>query len=245
MRNDIKLIIIPDIHGRNFWKDAIGDSKDATIVFLGDYLDPYGFEGITNTEAWNNFMEIVDFKRANPERVHLLLGNHDCGYLDRRINECRRDWSNAGRIRRFLLEELNLFDLAYETTVSGKRYLFSHAGVTRAWHENHFGAFDTIGAELYNSMLHGCGHNRLMEALADISSWRGGDCSFGSMVWADIHEHGEEGAETPGIIQIVGHTMLNEGPVMVGNGDVFSLDCRRTFALTCEGDIVEASERLT
>lgn len=243
MRKDVKLIIIPDIHGRSFWKDAVRENENVPVVFLGDYLDPYGFEGITNDEAWNNFMEIVHFKKENSNRVHLLLGNHDCGYLDRRINECRRDWIKARCISRFLFEELSLFDLAYETTVSGKRYLLSHAGVTQAWHEHNFGASTPLGAELYNSMLHGSDRNRLLEALADISPWRGGDSSFGSMVWADIREHTEEGSETPGIIQIVGHTLLEEGPVMVGNGDVFCLDCRRAFVLTDGGKIVEVKKQ--
>ena len=33
------ITIIPDIHGRVFWKKAVDSaSKDDTIVFLGDYL---------------------------------------------------------------------------------------------------------------------------------------------------------------------------------------------------------------
>ena len=36
------ITIIPDIHGRVFWKKAVDSaSKDDTIVFLGDYLDMY------------------------------------------------------------------------------------------------------------------------------------------------------------------------------------------------------------
>ena len=52
MDNDI--LIIPDVHGREFWKEA----KDypGKIVFLGDYLDPYTYyEGITTEQALENF----------------------------------------------------------------------------------------------------------------------------------------------------------------------------------------------
>lgn len=34
--NNIKLIIVPDVHGRTFWQDVF--KFDAEIVFLGDYL---------------------------------------------------------------------------------------------------------------------------------------------------------------------------------------------------------------
>ena len=34
------MILVPDIHGRDFWK-VVKSYKDNTIVFLGDYLDPY------------------------------------------------------------------------------------------------------------------------------------------------------------------------------------------------------------
>ena len=43
-----KILIIPDVHGRTFWhyaKDHV-DEYDK-IIFLGDYLDPYRYEGIT------------------------------------------------------------------------------------------------------------------------------------------------------------------------------------------------------
>ena len=37
-----KILLIPDIHGRDFWKKA--KDFEGEIVFLGDYLDPYRFE---------------------------------------------------------------------------------------------------------------------------------------------------------------------------------------------------------
>ena len=36
-----KLIIIPDVHGRSFWRDAVKRNPGAEFIFLGDYLDPY------------------------------------------------------------------------------------------------------------------------------------------------------------------------------------------------------------
>ena len=44
-----KILILPDIHGRPFWKDAVEKHFDECdkIVFLGDYLDAYPNEEIT------------------------------------------------------------------------------------------------------------------------------------------------------------------------------------------------------
>ena len=61
-----KVIILPDIHGRTFWKYALEhiDEFDK-VIFLGDYLDPYPHEGITFDESVENFKEILEFKKNN------------------------------------------------------------------------------------------------------------------------------------------------------------------------------------
>ena len=42
----MKYLVIPDIHCRNFWRKTINEniSSVSKILFLGDYLDPYGEE---------------------------------------------------------------------------------------------------------------------------------------------------------------------------------------------------------
>jgi predicted MPP superfamily phosphohydrolase len=74
-----KILILPDIHGRPFWKDAVEKHFDECdkIVFLGDYLDAYPNEEITRKQEKNNFSEIISFKEKNADKVVLLLGNHD------------------------------------------------------------------------------------------------------------------------------------------------------------------------
>lgn len=70
----MKIMIVPDTHGRDFWKQAI-DSDADKIIFLGDYLDHYPDES-TYYHDIANFLEILDFKKNNPDKVILLLGNH-------------------------------------------------------------------------------------------------------------------------------------------------------------------------
>ena len=36
------ILIIPDIHGRTFWKVAIDSGEYGKVIFLGDYVDVVG-----------------------------------------------------------------------------------------------------------------------------------------------------------------------------------------------------------
>ena len=77
-----KILIIPDCHGRQFWKDACLNHKGEfeKIVFLGDYLSPYPHEEITNKKAIDVFKEIIEFKKKNLKKVILLMGNHKVNF---------------------------------------------------------------------------------------------------------------------------------------------------------------------
>lgn len=74
------IIIVPDEHGRGLWKNGLNyfnTHPNSKMIFLGDYLDPYTrYEGITHEDAYNNFLEVLEFARNNPLRVILLYGNH-------------------------------------------------------------------------------------------------------------------------------------------------------------------------
>lgn len=72
-----KIIIIPDVHGRTFWKLAKDKINEVDqVVFLGDYLDPYPVEDISPEKAIEGLKEIIDFKKEYPGKVILLIGNH-------------------------------------------------------------------------------------------------------------------------------------------------------------------------
>ena len=43
-----QVLVIPDIHGRTYWKEATAKYPNLPVIFLGDYLDPYSYEGITS-----------------------------------------------------------------------------------------------------------------------------------------------------------------------------------------------------
>ena len=223
------MIIIPDIHGREFWKEAVTENEQERIVFLGDYMDMYPDEEISYEDAVANFDEIIALKQKHPDNVVLLVGNHDISYMtDRDWARVRFDAEHCYELSGRFSRHRDLFQLAYQETINGKRYLFSHAGIT--------GQFlgrcgirqdcDNLARTLNN--LFKADSTDFFNALGMISWWRGGYDEFGSMVWADVREYGLEGTDLVGDYQIFGHTWLAK-PVIT---DKFAcLDCCHCFTL--------------
>lgn len=211
----MKLLVIPDVHGRGFWKKPCSEiEKYDSVIFLGDYMDPYDFEGITVEDAIKNFKEILDFSRNHSEKVVMLVGNHDLPYYD--INY-RNLSSFHCRIAPYnLINEIvplyKLYD--FKLTQSYDNILFSHAGVQKAWLEwalpdyKFDGNVDVLSEKL-NSILIGGEYGKLLV----VSYSRGGYGSFGSCVWSDVgdqwYEQNEIGADDTlsGLKQVFGHTL--------------------------------------
>lgn len=222
------LVIIPDVHGRPFWREAARLRPEEGVVFLGDYLDPYPDEGITGEEAFAGLLDIIDLKKRNPDRVTLLWGNHDLHYMYPEMMGSRYDFGYAERNARLFHDNQTLFKMAYETVAGGRRFLFSHAGVGMGWISQSFPglASEELTAELFNDLV---GYPRFMDALGDVSFHRWGDKPWGSMVWADVQEQGYEENRLPGVVQVFGHTQVAM-PFNFENR-IFCLDCRRCFRL--------------
>ena len=74
------ILIIPDVHGRSFWKESCNNWQ-GKIIFLGDYHDPYGEyvdEEPDKIESLTNLRELAAFveNRRHTSGVICLLGNH-------------------------------------------------------------------------------------------------------------------------------------------------------------------------
>ena len=229
------IMIIPDLHGREFWRKAIKElPKDGHVVFLGDYLDPYENEWIDWTDAFKGLLDVIEFKKAHFEQVTLLFGNHDLHYLFPELKGSRYNPYKEDVIRTTFEENLGCFQMAVEHVVGGKRYLFSHAGVHPAWLKKHpdlFGPADKVTAETFNRLMF---TDEFVAALSDVSALRGGWSRVGSMIWADIDEFAGIPANGSEIFQICGHTKCLAGqPKAFGN--VICVDCLKAFSLTDDG----------
>lgn len=224
------MIIIPDIHGRTFWKSAIEGYESEKIIFLGDYVDPYSDEGIDKQDGLLSLRDVILFKKEHPDNVVLLLGNHDLSYISSYLTKCRHDYENHGEIQALLKENLNLFSIAHEEWLGNKRLVFSHAGILPDWLKENEMLLGQIkrGDEvrLLNEVFH---QGHLYPILNDTSLYRGGDKVAGSCVWADIHEFTDYFHEMlPGCFQIFGHTQI---PQPVISRRFACLDCRSVFIL--------------
>lgn len=254
-----KILIIGDVHGRQFWKDACLNHKDEfeKIVFLGDYVSPYPDENISNRRAIEVFKEVLKFKKENPEKVVLLIGNHDLSYFNSNICECRTDWKNWDKLNGIYFDNIKLFDLAWETKIGDKRYFLSHSGVRKLWFEKwvkdklfKWDGNELPPAEKFNELFHAAyddGRNfdlksthDFEQALGIYSTYRGWDgWDYGSIVWADIREYGM-GPEYDDVVFVCGHTQLEEGPII--REWVMDLDVRRPFVLDTETGEIEEYE---
>ena len=237
-----RLVIIPDVHGRGFWRKAVSENPGGEFIFLGDYLDPYRDEGVTTEEAFRGLEEIIRFKEEHPDRVTLLWGNHDLHYMYPELMGSRYDFDNAERNAHMFWDHQALFKMAFETEAAGKRFLFSHAGVGMGWIRHNFPALqaEEVNATILNDLV---GYPAFMSALEDVSAYRGGDKRYGSMVWADIHEQSDESNQFPGVVQVFGHTLM--GVPFNFENRIYCLDCRRAFFLDYEdGRIYDYRDRL-
>lgn len=139
-KNNVEVLILPDIHGRRFWKDAIerfpkNDYPNIKIVFLGDYVDPYvEYDGITQEEAFVNFEELLDYVKTD-NRVTILLGNHDWHYIVV-LDHSRYDWQRKNDIHALFMKNIDMFQFVKILEYDGCKYMFSHAGLTKGFVED-------------------------------------------------------------------------------------------------------------
>ena len=127
-----KLIVLGDIHGRPIWKEILKKYKneDCIFIFIGDYFDSYYYN---LGDQLFNFNEILEFKKANPDKVILLWGNHDHLYLhqtpDKIFISGYQGDEACHQINYVLSKNYDLLQAAY----SYNDTLFTHAGVSITW----------------------------------------------------------------------------------------------------------------
>ena len=229
-----KILIVPDVHGRKFWHKAkeMIDEVDQ-VVFLGDYLDPYSHEGITFEDALMELERILAFKEDYPDKVVLLVGNHDMHYIKTEFMDCSRlnIWRRA-EVHEIFMNHINKFQLIHEID----KYLFSHAGVYLDWTTK----YEITLQELFDfkKFLEG-----RWNTLEDVSYIRGGWNKVGSCVWADIRESVQNELPVMFKKQIVGHTQMESKPYITSR--IACLDVRKCFILNTETDeINEVTEEI-
>ena len=212
----MKILIIPDLHGRDFWIEPCWhiDEFDK-IIFLGDYHDPYPYEISKDVSRHRLRDNLLPFILEHKDKCICLFGNHDGNYLVGDMAD-RFDMFHSHEIKKYLLQ------MDIKLIHKEGKYLFSHSGVLPKWLESNELTLEDLETLPLNH-----------QALMNVSPYRGGWNEAGSCVWGDVREYATS-EHIPDIYQIFGHTQLAEEPII--EKDWADLDCRKAFVL--ENDII-------
>lgn len=225
----MKILVVPDIHGRNFWIEPC-QKWQGSIVFLGDYHDPYSFQ-VSVEDSLENLKKLVEFVSSNKDRCTCLIGNHDnYGFSKSIPNACRHDNYNHEQVH----DLLSKLDLQLIKIVD-PNVIFSHSGILPNWLKEHAISnwYDLEFLDLNNP------------ALADVSPYRGGtfpyyrEFKIGSCLFGDVQEYDEQ-PHISDYYQVFGHTQLRDNPII--REDYACLDCRRCFIMDTETKEIEEYE---
>jgi hypothetical protein len=220
----MKTITIGDLHGSTAWKKIRPGQWDK-IVFVGDYVDSFEY---SDDHILGNLQKVILFKKKYPDKVILLLGNHDLAYYFN--GEGRHLCSGFRRrmltiLHRLFSDESKLFQAAFQID----NYLWTHAGVVQRWYNEFLNSQILEGDINLAATL-----NRLFTEyylpLFHVSSLRGGLNDDGGIFWAHLTETLED--PLPGFHQFAGHTKTGSGILQVKSGkpdtSITFVDCLET-----------------
>jgi hypothetical protein len=207
----MKHIIIGDLHGKDYWKEIDINAYDK-MIFLGDYVDHWN---LPDFAIYQNLADVIALKKKNPDKVELLLGNHDVQYLHYPNFLCSGFRSSMQRSLTHLFSSTSeLFKIAYQIG----NHLFTHAGVTNSWFRDFIKlpllqqikeGEDTVAALL--NKIEQTAQRRLLHRAGTA---RGG-YGCGGPTWADRKELTADMLD--GYHQVVGHTVVSRVEVVRGN----------------------------
>lgn len=213
----MKVIVIGDVHGRSEWKQIADlailtttpnlDTEYDEYIFLGDYVDSFT---ITGDKILENLKEIVQLKKNYPDKVTLLLGNHDLQYLFSYQTHGCSGFNSVFALdyQQVFRENRDLFGVIYQI----KDYIFTHAGISNEWWlgcQNYYNLplsknFDAAFiADTFKTYKEG---DKI--PIFDVGFIRGGWAKRGGIFWADFKETYKDYLE--GYNQVVGHTRVKK-----------------------------------
>lgn len=194
-----KIIVLGDTHGRNKWQDIVDQTFDK-VIFLGDYFDSFY---IPFEEQMDNFKKIISFKIKNPDKVVLLLGNHDYHYLSY-VKENYSGFQSDNKLKISAYLGKCIEDGLIKICHSEKKWFFTHAGITQTWLKNCGGNIKDVKgmSEAINNIFW---NNPFLFGFTEgINHDNSGDDITQSPLW--VRPYSLDLDKIPGIKQVVGHT---------------------------------------
>lgn len=250
------IIIIGDVHCRSFYKPVL-QIKDRPVIFMGDYMDPYYWEGFTDEEGIEKLKEIVDFARNN-KNVVLLAGNHDEEAIWSRMGFSRTAAKFYEELHKIYRDNIDLFHPIYKIGDT----IFSHAGICSGWvngintiYEFEKSEFrltkDNVISYIENEWFQELKHDRalpsgwynvLKSPIFEIGRSRGGDAAYGGPFWADLYDDHWNRPFDWEYRQITGHQQQEvTGSIYIGDG-LACIDSRAIFEYNPETHFIVPSQ---
>lgn len=145
----MKILCVPDIHGRNCWKKIVEKENPDRVIFLGDYFDCFETADlerlninpkliskdsidISATEQIQNFLDIIKLKEESGKDVKMLIGNHDFHYfygMRQYIEMSGYQIKHAMFITQAIEDNKHHLQMAHREG----DIIFSHAGISSVW----------------------------------------------------------------------------------------------------------------
>lgn len=224
----MKIITIGDTHGRDRWKEAVKEDFDK-VIFIGDYFDSWD---IPFDEQLQNWVDILQFKIENVDKVVLLIGNHDYHYMfDQQYSGYQH--GHADTIGFTLSSAFNRGYLQACSVDDG--FLFSHAGVTKTWTKFANINLDNLEGSINKCMI-------LTPQMFKFMDYQGadntGNNTYQSPIWVRPESLVQDKIE--GYTQVVGHTGQDRIHV---TEDVIFIDCPTQYLelnakeITCHNNL--------
>lgn len=139
--NNWRVSVESGAHADNEFWDEFPYMEYDKIIFVGDYVDSYD---LSNVEILHNLKEIIWFKKNLPDKVILLIGNHDIQYFI--PNEICSGYRAEMKpdLEDLFNSNIGLFKIAHqELDKDGKPWIWTHAGITEGW-------LKEVRTEVYN-----------------------------------------------------------------------------------------------
>ena len=203
----MKITVIPDVHGTHHWEKSFEPeelAKTDAIIFMGDYVDSWDNR---QPDQMENLQAIFEAKKKYPDKVTVLMGNHDLSYIsDPYVSD--HQWDYATEIWSIISYNIELFDMVAEFD----GWIFSHAGITKTW-LNIYGIDKTadVLAEI-NSIFH-AGRYKIFD-FGPYCTNSYGDSIYSPPTWVRprslLSDMWTAGGKYKG--QVVGHTEIRPNP---------------------------------
>lgn len=198
----MKTISIGDIHGKSIW-DTINPNNYDKIIFLGDYVD--SFE-INNSIILENLLNIIRFKKDNPDKVILLWGNHDLQYLFSYNSDGCSGYRPEmyDQLHQIFNDNKQLFQMSYQINDT----IWAHAGIHQGWFTQRFEKLVKKLPDMSIYLQLNTAFYEKHDSLFDVGHRRGGYHDVGGPFWCDKEEL--KSSPIKKYHQIVGHNRVKE-----------------------------------